>query len=134
MAHYFACAPGTAVTDTKQGKIRGYIYDGITIFKGIPYAKARRFHAPEPVEPWEGVFEATNYGCVCPLLELPKPNGELNVPHRYWVMNEDCQNLNVWTPACDGGKRPVLVWLHGGGFESGSAIEQIAYELSLIHI
>ena len=43
-------------------------------------------------------------------------------------MNEDCQNLNVWTPACDGEKRPVLVWLHGGGFESGSAIEHIAYE------
>ncbi len=128
MAHYFACAPDTAVTDTKQGKIRGYIYDGITIFKGIPYAKAKRFHAPEPVEPWEGVLEALNYGYVCPLLELPKPNGELNVPHRYWVMNEDCQNLNVWTPACDGEKRPVLVWLHGGGFESGSAIEHIAYE------
>ena len=128
MVHYFACNQDTAVTDTKQGKVRGYVYDGITIFKGIPYEKAKRFHAPEPVEPWEGVLETVNYGYVCPLLELPKPNGELNVPHRYWVMNEDCQNLNVWTPACDGEKRPVLVWLHGGGFESGSAIEHIAYE------
>ena len=86
MVHYFACNQDTAVTDTKQGKVRGYVYDGITIFKGIPYAKAKRFHAPEPVEPWEGVLETVNYGYVCPLLELPKPNGELNVPHRYWVM------------------------------------------------
>lgn len=128
MAHNFKCGSDAAVVETKQGKIRGYQYDSICIFKGIPYAKARRFHAPEPVEPWEGVLEATSYGYVCPLLELPKPNGELNVPHRYWVMNEDCQNLNVWTPSCDSGKRPVMVWLHGGGFESGSAIEQVAYE------
>ena len=97
-------------------------------FKGIPYAKARRFHAPEPVERWDGILEATSYGYVCPLLELPKPYGELNIPHRYWIMNEECQNLNVWTPACDGEKRPVMVWLHGGGFEAGSAIENIAYE------
>lgn len=74
-------------------------------------------------------MEATSYSYVCLLLELLKPNGELNVPHCYWVMNEDCQNLNIWTPACDSsGKRPVLVWLHGGGFEAGSAIEHIAYE------
>ncbi|MDO5425762.1 MAG: carboxylesterase family protein [Eubacteriales bacterium] len=128
MEHQFISNPETAVVATKQGKVRGYVYDNISIFKGIPYAKARRFHAPEPVEPWEGVLDATSYGYVCPLLDLPKPNGELLVPHRYWVMNEDCQNLNVWTPACDGEKRPVLVWLHGGGYEAGSAIEQVAYE------
>ena len=95
---------------------------------GIPYAKARRFHAPEPVEPWEGTFQATSFGYVCPLLELPKPEGELLVPHRYWVMNEDCLNLNIWTPGLDGKRRPVMVWLHGGGFFAGSAIEHIAYE------
>lgn len=128
MAHIFKCAAGTAVAATKQGKVRGYQYDGITIFKGIPYATAKRFHAPEPVEPWEGELEAASYGYVCPILEIPKPKGELNIPHRYWVMNEDCQNLNIWTPSCDGEKRPVLVWLHGGGYESGSAIEHIAYE------
>ena len=97
-------------------------------FKGIPYAKAKRFHAPEPVEPWEGVFQATSYGYVCPLMDLGKPGGELMVPHRFWVMNEDCQNLNVWSPGLDGEKRPVMVWLHGGGFFAGSSIEQIAYE------
>ncbi len=116
------------IVDTDKGKVRGYRYDGISIFKGIPYAHARRFHAPEAVKPWEGVMDATSYGYVCPLLEMGKPGGELMVPHRYWVMDEDCQNLNIWTPECDGGKRPVLVWLHGGGFEAGSAIEQIAYE------
>lgn len=128
MEHCFIYAPDRAIAETKSGKVRGYEYDGITIFKGIPYAKARRFHAPEPVERWDGIFEATSYGYVSPLLELPKPYGELNIPHRYWIMNEECQNLNVWTPACDGEKRPVMVWLHGGGFEAGSAIENIAYE------
>lgn len=128
MAHNFICNKDTAIADTKQGKIRGYFYDDIFIFKGIPYARAARFCPPRPVEPWDGILETTSYGYVCPLLEMPKPNGELAVPHRYWVMDEDCQNLNVWTPACDEEKRPVLVWLHGGGYESGSAIEHLAYE------
>lgn len=128
MAHSFICNKETAVVSTTKGKVRGYCYDGISIFKGIPYARAKRFHAPRPVEAWEGVMDATSYGYVCPLLEMGRPTGELLVPHRYWVMNEDCQNLNVWTPACDDEKRPVIVWLHGGGFEAGSAIEQIAYE------
>lgn len=128
MEHEFKCGPDTAVVNTKQGKLRGYIYDGIKIFKGIPYAKAERFHAPVPAEPWEGVMDATSYGYVCPLLEMEQPKGEVLVPHRYWVMNENCQNLNVWTPECDSEKRPVMVWLHGGGYEAGSAIEHIAYE------
>ncbi len=118
----------TALVETASGKVRGYFYDDVYTFKGIPYAKAKRFHAPEPVEPWNDVFQATSYGYVCPLLQLPKPNGELLVPHRYWVMNEDCQNLNIWTPGLDDEKRPVMVWLHGGGFTDGSSIEQIAYE------
>lgn len=77
---------------------------------------------------WDGVLDATSYGYVCPLLEMPKPNGEMLVPHRYWLMDEACQNLNIWTPALDDAHRPVLVWLHGGGYFAGSSIEQIAYE------
>lgn len=128
MEHYFACNLDTAVVETKQGKVRGYVYDDMTIFKGIPYASAKRFHAPQEAEPWEGVFNATNYGYVCPLMEDDTANAELKVPHRYWLMNENCQNLNIWTPACDDQKRPVMVWLHGGGFWAGSSIEQMAYE------
>ena len=129
MEHLFTYNSESAVVETEQGKVRGYVYDNISIFKGIPYAKAERFHAPRPVEPWQGILDATSYGFVCPLLDVSsRPNGELLVPHRYWIMNEDCQNLNLWTPACDEGKRPVLVWLHGGGFEAGSAIEQEAYD------
>lgn len=127
MGHQFQYNENTVV-ETDKGKVKGYVYDGLAIFKGIPYAKARRFHAPEPADAWEGVLDATSYGYVCPLLEMGKPDGELMVPHRYWVMDENCQNLNIWTPGCDGAARPVMVWLHGGGFEAGSAIEQIAYE------
>ena len=128
MEHRFAYDAQTAVVQTAQGKVRGFEWDGLTIFKGIPYAAAKRFHAPEPVPAWEDVLDCTSFGYVCPLLEDSKPTGELLVPHRYWLMDENCQNLNVWTPACDGKKRPVLVWLHGGGYVAGSAIEHDAYE------
>lgn len=90
--------------------------------------QAARFHAPQPPQPWAEPLDASSYGCVCPLLSIDKPSGELRVPHRYWVQDEDCLNLNIWTPACDAQKRPVLVWLHGGGFFAGSSIEQVAYE------
>lgn len=129
MAHNFICNSDTAVVMTGTGRVRGYCYDGISIFKGIPYAVAKRFHRPEPVNPWSGVWDATNYGFTCPLLtDKPRLTQELYLAHRYWIMNENCQNLNIWTPACDREKRPVLVWLHGGSFEMGSAIEQDAYE------
>lgn len=123
----FVCERGTPLVQTTGGAVRGYRYRGLDIFKGVPYARARRFHAPEPAR-WQGTLDATSYGCVCPLLRLGKPSGELLVPHRYWVQDEDCQNLNLWTPACDGARRPVLVWLHGGGYTDGSSIEQLAYE------
>ena len=128
MTHTFRRDGETALAQTTRGKVRGYEWDGLLVFKGIPYAKARRFHAPEPAEPWEDVFDAGNYGFVCPLLTNDPPRGELYVPHRFWPMDEDCLNLNIWTPGTDAAKRPVLVWLHGGGYEAGSAIEQAAYD------
>ena len=93
----FRCDARTALVRTDRGLVKGYAHKGLLIFKGIPYAKARRFHAPEPVKAWEGVFDASNYGFVCPLLTNDRPNGELHVPHRFWPMDEDCLNLNIWT-------------------------------------
>lgn len=114
---------------TKAGLVQGYGYDGLFIFKGIPYARAERFQMPKPVEPWDGARDATCYGFVCPLLTQDTPNGELMVPHRFWPQDEHCQNLNVWTSQLDSSaKKPVLVWLHGGAFVVGSAIEQVAYD------
>lgn len=123
----FVCERDTPLVQTTGGPVRGYRHNGLDIFKGVPYARARRFHAPEPAR-WDSPLDATSYGCVCPLLHMGRPSGELLVPHRYWVQDEDCLNLNIWTPACDGAERPVLVWLHGGGYTDGSSIEQLAYE------
>lgn len=118
----------STIVQTKQGKVKGYRVDDLYIFKGIPYAQARRFMAPEPVPAWEGVKDASSFGYVCPRLQQEKPSGELQVPHRYWPSDEDCLNLNLWTPGPDGKRRPVLVWLHGGGYSAGSSIEHLAYE------
>ena len=116
------------VLETTSGKLKGYFYDGEYIFKGIPYAQAERFQMPSEAK-WEGVMDATSYGYVCPLTAQDKPNGELLVPHRYWLQDEHCQNLNIWTKALDEkAQRPVVVWLHGGGYFAGSAIEHIAYD------
>ena len=128
MNQTFQCDSATALVKTTKGLVKGYRHNGVSIFKGIPYATARRFHAPQPVEPWDGVRDAASYGYVCPLLTNDRPGGELYVPHRYWPMDEDCLNLNVWTPGTDDRMRPVLVWLHGGGYEAGSSIEQVAYD------
>ena len=104
------------VVATTSGKLKGYFWEGEYIFKGIPYAQAKRFQMPEDVTPWEGVKEVTSYGFVCPLLTPETPNGELMVPHRYWPSSEHCQNLNIWTRELSPeAKKPVIVWLHGGG-------------------
>ena len=128
MRQTFLRTAETATVQTRLGTIRGFEHNGLKIFKGIPYAKAVRFHAPEELLPWEGVLDACSYGFVCPLLSNDRPRGELYVPHRFWPMDEDCLNLNIWTPGTDDAKRPVLVWLHGGGYEAGSSIEQTAYD------
>ena len=128
MNRTFCRNAGRAIVQTEGGRVQGYEQDGLYIFKGIPYARATRFHRPEKAEPWEGIFDACSYGFVCPMLTNDQPRGELYVPHRYWPMDENCLNLNIWTPGLDGEKRPVLVWLHGGGYEMGSSIEQVAYD------
>jgi para-nitrobenzyl esterase len=129
MARQFLNTLESPIVETKNGKLRGFQLDGIYAFYGIHYAEAERWQAPTPVEPWEGIQNATNYGYICPVAANPAPTSELYIPHRFWPSNEHCQNLNVWTPGInDGKKRPVMVWFHGGGFSDGSGIEQVAYE------
>lgn len=129
MARKFVCTPTEPVVSTVQGKLRGFLLDDVYTFYGIPYAEAERFQAPHPVTPWQGIRDALSYGYVCPLLEQDVPNKEQLVPHRYWPMDEHCLNLNVWTTSLDpSARKPVMVWLHGGGYFAGSAIEHVAYE------
>ena len=125
----FVCRPDWPVADTPKGKIRGYAFDGVFVFRGIRYATAERFRMPEPVKAWEGIRDATNYGLNCPVLNEPVPESEIIIPHRFWPVSEHCQFLNVWTPTLDkNAKKAVMFWMHGGGYFAGSAIEQECYD------
>ena len=130
MARKFLCNDVDTVVQTKNGKLKGFLLDDIYTFHGIKYANAKRWQMPTPVEPWEGIKTALAYGYCCPMLsqDVPFGNDQL-VPHRYWPMDEHCQYLNIWTQSLDPeAKKPVMVWIHGGGFTAGSSIEQVAYE------
>ncbi|WP_246150845.1 carboxylesterase/lipase family protein [Adhaeribacter aerolatus] len=101
-------------TETSYGKIKGYRTEGVNIFKGIPYAGRtsgeRRFRRPAKLQPWTGVREALTLGA--PAIQAPRRNEP--------EPSEDCLFLNVWTPANDNKKRPVMFYNHGGGFVIGS--------------
>lgn len=125
----FFCGLKSPIVETVQGKLRGYFFDGVNIFQGIRYAKAKRFQMPQPVEAWEGVKDACSYGMICPVLSEPMPAGEVMTPHRFWPSSEHCQYLNVWTQSLDEtAKKPVMFWIHGGGYAAGSSIEQECYD------
>lgn len=129
MAKNFVCDNSAAVVQTKAGKLKGFLLDGTYTFYGIKYANAKRFQEPTEVEPWDGIKNALAYGYVCPMLHQDVPGKEVMVPHRYWPLDENCQYLNVWTQSiCPDAKKPVMVWMHGGGFAAGSGIEQVCYE------
>jgi para-nitrobenzyl esterase len=119
---------GIAVVDTAAGKVQGFIHSGIYNYRGIQYAKADRFMPPVKVDKWEGIKVAVVYGNNCWVVLPPRvSSGQFFFPNRYGPMSDVCQFLNVWTPGIkDGKKRPVMVWLHGGGFDGGSAIEGVA--------
>lgn len=121
-----ACASGPSLSqtsglplaETAQGKVLGLVQaNGVTAFKGMRYgassAGALRFMPPAPPPKWAGVVEAFAYGD-----QSPQARGSL--AHASTAMTDDCLRINVWTPGLDNGRRPVLLWLHGGGFEAGS--------------
>jgi len=115
--------PGATV-ETTAGKVRGLVIEKIQAFKGVPYgastAGARRFLPPVKVQPWTGVRDAFETGLRSPLIDsvLVPEWTPLNLRE---PMGEDCLNLNLWTPgATRVDKRPVMVWLHGGGYSAGS--------------
>jgi len=129
-----AAAPiPSAIVATKQGAVQGLVVDGISAFKGIPYGAppiaARRFLPPQAVAHWPNVLVATDFGApAMQLYDLPHTGSALALQlatvfttrSDEKIDNEDCLFLNVWTPATGAGKRPVMVWLHGGGFAFGS--------------
>lgn len=121
-----------AVTNTASGKVRGYINNTIYTYKGIPYAEAKRFEAAQKVKPWNGVRSSMTYGPVAPLMDpttMVQDESEFVFNHSWGYTNENCLVLNVWTPGInDGKKRPVLFWIHGGGFTAGSSQELPSYD------
>ncbi len=123
-----------AIADTAYGKVRGFILRGITQFRGIPYGAdtggKNRFMSPKKPEPWDEIRPAVWWGNTAPqLMDGRYANAYSSfVDHwNYDDVSEDCLKLNVWTPAIDNNKRPVLVWLHGGGYTNGNGIEQDGY-------
>jgi para-nitrobenzyl esterase len=109
------------VVETAYGKLQGYFTGRCLLFASIPYAAApegqRRFRPPEPPEPWSGVRNATYFGPIQP--QSPSRFGVFLGPDPH-VQAEDSLRLNVWTPAADDQRRPVLVFIHGGAWVSGA--------------
>ncbi len=104
------------IVQTSFGKIKGYTENGVQIFKGIPYAEPPvgdlRFSPPQAKKPWDGVLETTEFGpCAFQGYSFLEVLGDKLQPE-----SEDCLTLNIWTPAIDNKKRPVMFWIHGGGF------------------
>jgi para-nitrobenzyl esterase len=140
------CSDSETVAQTAYGKLRGSRRNGVYTFKGVPYGAStsgsRRFMAPAKPEAWTGIRNALQYGPVCPNRDfqhywmdghnLATDDEGAYLLHRGaspTVLGEDCLQLNVWTPAIHGpGKRPVMVFMHGGGYTSGNGAELLSYD------
>ncbi|MFZ2995877.1 carboxylesterase/lipase family protein [Sphingobium sp.] len=112
----FATQPDPVVT-TRNGRIRGTREQGLHVFRGVRYGQdtaARRFRAPLPPQPWRDVAEATQFAPSC-----PQRGQQVST-------SEDCLFLNIWTPELDrGGKRPVMLYIHGGAYSNGSVVDPL---------
>jgi para-nitrobenzyl esterase len=134
------------VVETSAGKIRGFQRNGIYIFKGVPYGAstsgAGRFMPPAKPEPWTGIRNALAYGRICPQEDsahfdmdgknLASHDEDAFLLHRgsaILVPGEDCLRVNVWTPEINSShKRPVMVYMHGGGYSGGCGHDLLSYE------
>jgi len=109
------------VVSVAGGLLRGSPEGALWVFRGVRYAGspvgARRWRPPVPVEPWRGVQDALSWGPIAP--QSPPVPG-FSIPGDPEDSHEDCLSLNIWTPGLDDRRRPVLVWVHGGGFTTGS--------------
>ena len=115
-----------SVVGTTAGRIRGAMQDKVHAFKGVPYGASTegsgRFLPPAKPQPWAGVRDALEFGPASP--QVPSnliPESMAQQPKTDAQGTEDCLHLNVWTPGLGSGKRPVMVWFHGGGYSAGSA-------------
>ncbi|HEY6814053.1 MAG TPA: carboxylesterase/lipase family protein [Croceibacterium sp.] len=113
-----AFAAATSEVATRAGRVRGSVEGGVHVFRGLRYGEDTRpvrFRAPVPAKPWDGTAEANAFAPSCP------QRGAVNLPH-----SEDCLFLNVWTPGPDArAKRPVMLYIHGGAYSSGSAVDPL---------
>ncbi len=124
-----------AIIDTEYGKVRGFILRGIYTFLGIPYGAdtcgKNRFMPPQKPEPWSDTYPAIWWGDSAPQMMADRYADAYRSFIDHWnydAISENCLRINVWTPGIkDNKKRPVLVWLHGGGFRAGNGIEQDGY-------
>ena len=118
------------VVQVRAGKLRGFRDGRILTFLGVPYAQAERFGMPQALTAWDDIKGAQSFGPVCPIPQQTSVGiDDFVFPHRYWVESENCQVLNIWTQnLTPSAKKPVMVWMHGGGFTNGSAMESYAYD------
>lgn len=131
-SHILETSARLTTVQIRSGAVAGYIEDGVYTYKGIPYAKAERFQPAVDPDPWEGVRASRAYGPTCPQGARAGWYDDNQAFAMHWddgFPGEDCLRVNVWTAGIgDGARRPVMVWLHGGGFSAGSGQEQIGYD------